>query len=61
MRLLLPDIRYFRYFYEDEGLPDDYDYLREIEEAFRTDFPPENVAAAFVEPIAPQKAIVVLV
>lgn len=48
--LMLPDIRYFRCYYEDEGLPADYHYLREIEEAFRTDFPPEEVAAVFVEP-----------
>ena len=52
MRLMLPDIRYFRYFYEDEGLSEHYNYMQEIERAFETDLPPpEEVAAVFVEPI----------
>ena len=51
LQLMLPDIRYFRYFYEDEGLPEEYPYTREIERAFREDFPPQEVAAVFVEPI----------
>ena len=51
MRLMLPDIRYFRCFYEDEAFPEDYDYMREIRQAFASDFPAENVAAVFVEPI----------
>ncbi len=51
MRLMLPDIRYFRYFYEDENFPEDYNYMQEIEQAFDTDFPAEDVAAVFVEPI----------
>ena len=40
MRLMLPDIRYFRYFYEDEGLSEHYNYMQEIERAFETDLPP---------------------
>lgn len=51
INLLLPDIRYFRYYYEDECFPEDYPYLAELEQAFATDLPPEQVAAIFVEPI----------
>lgn len=51
MHLMLPDVRYFRYFYEDEGLPENYHYMQEIEQAFESDFPAEEVAAVFVEPI----------
>lgn len=50
MHLTLPDIRYFRYFYKEEDLPQEYPYMREIEQAFESDFPAEK-AAVLVEPI----------
>lgn len=51
LHFILPNIRYFRYFYEDEDFPEHYNYMQEIEQAFGADLPPEDVAAVFVEPI----------
>ncbi len=49
--LEMPDIHRFRYFYEGETTPPGNNYMYEIEQAFATEFLPEDTAAVFIEPI----------
>lgn len=48
---ILSNVHLFNYFYEDDLEVEDNNYITEIEEAFKKDLNPEDVAAVFIEPI----------